>query len=836
MASFTDQIMTFNPHISQLPVDDMIKVGMLKQGQYDAGVEKVNQYISNIQGLDVINSAQKQYVDSSLGNLNEQLKKVAGADFSNQQLVSQIGGMAAKIAKDPIVRNAVASAANYRKGLADIEEHRKNGTSAVDNEWDYQDKASKYMNNTDLKASFNDRFTPFVDLQKKSMEVLKSLHADEHMQEIPFIRNMDGSIDYDKTSAAMTKEGVEGISAAKIQNAISAVMTPDDLNQMSISGRYTFRGHTGESLAELSQKKYEKTVEQATSQIAALTKFAELNKANATTFNKTQSAIAELKLQIGEGGKPGTLKTQLDNEKAWIMQNPEEAKAQIYKDGFVKQFGNAFSWEKTTLEYLKNPLQEQKNWEKDYALNTSKFYLDKSKFENEVRHQGVMEAIDWQKLGVSKAELDLKMRAAGGAGFSSNLGLNSDIKLPSVAMHDEIDNNVNTANSLTKEVATGMGVTPTELEAQIKKYQEDGKTGIPVAWRDKVDQIVEARNQAKAVSDRYKAAETEVLKSPEAKGLQDDINFEVATRQAVTISTGKEEYTFTPKELLALAGKARSTKTLGGATFAGTANTDDKTTYVGLSAKEEAAMRNPAVKTQLEGMLSTYGHILHAQRKNMDKVQAKIEERLMSTESKWVPKLSLYATPDAGSRNFIEGVANTVAHRIKNDTGTGNSDGNPDIITNWLADEKQKAGLKYEVYNQGNSHQLWITNGKDVQKLNLSPSEAVQIPGVKINPNENIITRMDNSDGNSNVTKSPTGALFQRYKFNGVKNLNVVGDLQRNMSNPNMVYPEFRLKIDNKWVFKQYESPMDIEHAKSFISNATDQQILDIFADELKKK
>ena len=53
MASFTDQVPQFNPYISQLPVEAMVKVGMQKQAQYDAGVQKVQQYIDNVAGLDV---------------------------------------------------------------------------------------------------------------------------------------------------------------------------------------------------------------------------------------------------------------------------------------------------------------------------------------------------------------------------------------------------------------------------------------------------------------------------------------------------------------------------------------------------------------------------------------------------------------------------------------------------------------------------------------------------------------------------------------------------------------------------------------------------------------
>ena len=53
MASFTDKISQFNPYIQELPYEEMVKVGMAKQAQYDQGVQKVQGYINNIAGMDV---------------------------------------------------------------------------------------------------------------------------------------------------------------------------------------------------------------------------------------------------------------------------------------------------------------------------------------------------------------------------------------------------------------------------------------------------------------------------------------------------------------------------------------------------------------------------------------------------------------------------------------------------------------------------------------------------------------------------------------------------------------------------------------------------------------
>ena len=117
MASFTDQIMQFNPYVQQLPVEAMAQVGMYKQQKYEEGVQKVQSYIDNVAGLDVTKPLHKQYLQSKLNELGGKLKTVAAGDFSNFQLVNSVGGMATQVVKDPVVQSAVYSTQKIRNLL-----------------------------------------------------------------------------------------------------------------------------------------------------------------------------------------------------------------------------------------------------------------------------------------------------------------------------------------------------------------------------------------------------------------------------------------------------------------------------------------------------------------------------------------------------------------------------------------------------------------------------------------------------------------------------------------------------------------------------------------------
>ena len=66
MASFTDNLVAFNPYIPQIPVDDYVRVGMIKQQQYNEGVQKVQGYIDSVAGLDVIKPEHPRWFGTSI--------------------------------------------------------------------------------------------------------------------------------------------------------------------------------------------------------------------------------------------------------------------------------------------------------------------------------------------------------------------------------------------------------------------------------------------------------------------------------------------------------------------------------------------------------------------------------------------------------------------------------------------------------------------------------------------------------------------------------------------------------------------------------------------------
>lgn len=135
MASYLDRTPVFNQYVQQLPVDAMVKVGLQRQQQYEQGLEKIQSTIDNVAGLDIMRDVDKNYLQSKLNTLGNNLKYVAAGDFSNFQLVNSVNGMTKQISKDKNVLNAVSATATAKRELSLMEKEREKGTLNPSNEY-----------------------------------------------------------------------------------------------------------------------------------------------------------------------------------------------------------------------------------------------------------------------------------------------------------------------------------------------------------------------------------------------------------------------------------------------------------------------------------------------------------------------------------------------------------------------------------------------------------------------------------------------------------------------------------------------------------------------------
>jgi hypothetical protein len=348
MASYKDPSnLQFNPYVQQRPVEAMMKVGMYKQERYNEGLQKIQQGIDNVAGLDVARDVDKKYLESKLNKLGNNLTNVAGGDFSNFQLVNSVNGMTNQIVKDPNVLNAVSSASKYRKELEFQNKSRQEGKSSESNDHIFNRDSSAWLNNEDLNASYNVKYTPYTDVSKESQEVIKGLAKEYTENDIAFDYDSDGNIV--AVRDIMTRQKIEGITPERIQAALKTSLSPNAWNQLSIDGIYKYSNVSPEGFVNDINTSYTKSFTELSNERERLETLA--NSSNNPKHKK------HLESQIQELDKmSNSVRTEYDSlSKGFANGDVESAKAQLYTMNWMENTANAFSSSSSSQTNSINP-------------------------------------------------------------------------------------------------------------------------------------------------------------------------------------------------------------------------------------------------------------------------------------------------------------------------------------------------------------------------------------------------------------------------------------------------------------------------------------------------
>ena len=380
MASYTDAIPQFNPYIQQLPVELMMKVGMQKQAQYDQGVQKIQSYYDSIAGMDVIKGPHKEYLQSKLNQLGGNLNKFAVADFSNQQVVNSVSGMATQVARDPIILNGVYDTARIRKDQKQIEEDRKSGNYNPANEAVYNKKLGSWLNDGSLESPLNARYDRYFDWHKFVSEefnklkpgnlsfdqVYQTQNGKIVMQEI---RDAKGKVIRTEPvlSPYMLRYEKEGLFPQQVKSTLDYLLNdPRVSKQLGIEGEYNYQGVSGEDLSLRSIMQRKALLDNLDNDMRTLS----LKKA---TGENVENEILELEK------RRENINLEYDQFSELALRNPDAAKAKLYKDGVINDLTSMYGGLKTNkTTALSSPAYDARFKELQEA-NTIKYRRDSLK-------------------------------------------------------------------------------------------------------------------------------------------------------------------------------------------------------------------------------------------------------------------------------------------------------------------------------------------------------------------------------------------------------------------------------------------------------------------------
>ncbi len=354
MASYKDSPnLKFSPYVQTLPVEAMAKVGMYKQQRYDQGVQKIQQSIDNIAGLDIVRPEDKQYLQSKLNQLGSQLSSVAGGDFSNFALVNSVNGMTNQIAKDPGVINAVSNTARYKKDLATVDKLNSEGKWAPSNQAAFQKDVNKWFQGGQ-DAIYRADVSPYVDVTKDATDIIKALAKKFTQDDVAVEQDANGKF---VVYNAITRRRVEGISKERIASALQSGLSPQAMRQLSIDGMYKYSGTSPDKFISDINSNYQDRFQELTTKrkelVAALPN---VSPSQQTKMNDEIEAI---------DNSATSLKKEYDSiSSGFQMGEVENAQAQYYTMNWLQSTANAYETKSTSRTFHTNPFKTQENFER----------------------------------------------------------------------------------------------------------------------------------------------------------------------------------------------------------------------------------------------------------------------------------------------------------------------------------------------------------------------------------------------------------------------------------------------------------------------------------------
>jgi hypothetical protein len=828
MASYTDAIAQFNPYVQQLPVELMAKVGMQKQAQYDAGVQKIQSYIDNVAGVDIMHESDKEYLHSKLGQLGNKLKIVAAGDFSNQQLVNSVTGMTSQIIKDPTIQNAVASTAWYKKQNEELDKAYKDGKSSIANVDDFRTQAQKWLSNPEAGQKFTGRYTPFIDVDKHNLEVFKALHSSETGKDFVNERYLDPItgklLDTGKLAVAMERDGVEAVSASKIIAALKASMSPDILNQMRINANFQFKGVTPEILVKNATIQYKNAITRTDEEIERLQGIASMSGSQPVLQKRALDSIEQLKERKKE------IAASYDEQVKDVVADPDKAKFNIYKDGVVDQFANAFSWEKRTTQVLANP-QYQGQLDADrLAVQKAQYRLDTRKQTYYEFNEGRKFDLDQKKFNADNPTIDPFMTVLGEVTKGLPTPLTA-IARSTVAAGDQIEYNID----LLLKANPALKGNRAELQKRLIAFQNGDKTQFSADMRDTAQSILDARKAIRENEYLEKFARDEVESDPAVAVRKKEFEKEVASMPGATLMINGKQVKLTSKQLFNINTKVQDILRYGPyGLSSGAELTRDEQAIVDAAYPQSGKHYDSKLGDQIQKTLYTFNplYLKHASF-NQD-VDNRINGLLAKRVGKFAPTLENLDTPNPKVRSALEGVVG--AALLRYDTGvSGLSSPGGDVFLDAADRDKAKGWLvgtdkgdvQYKTVRMGSERYVMMMKGTESVLIKMTPGEAshpLLKSGIDVY-GQDILEKQTSFHGSTNPTGKIEDAEYQQNFFTNLKKYAVVADLKYNPQKTTVNYVTLQVKLPSGWQPIQLDQSMDASKARATLATLTDADV-----------
>lgn len=437
MASFTDIIPQFKEYVPQLPVEAMVQVGIQKQKMYEENVQKIQNQIDNIAGLSIMHPDDKNYLQSKLNELGNNLKIFAAGDFSNFQLANSISGMTGQIIKDKNVQNAVSSTEFIKRQQAQMDEDRKKGTLHANNESYFNEQVSDYLSKRGVGQVFNSPYLPYTDYQKKWREIQKDLGVKEIQTDLPFLMDKAGNYVDAKGNILppgakpipndyMVREKFKGIDAQRLKEAIMVSMDDNDYRQMGIDAHVKYRGYSTQNMYDIAKEEFDKNEAATLKTIENLTLLKNQNVGNQANLDQINDQLEKYTKKLNDD------KAEFEETVADLQANPEGFKRKMFMMNSINNFSTAFSNMSHIQEIVDSPIRKQMNEDRNYNFRVTEFQTKNAQWQQEfrlsLRRQDFAESKEAWDRSVKQYELGFGPSPFGGGKYVGAITTDPDLQ------------------------------------------------------------------------------------------------------------------------------------------------------------------------------------------------------------------------------------------------------------------------------------------------------------------------------------------------------------------------------------------------------------------------
>jgi hypothetical protein len=732
MASFTDQIMQFNPYVQQLPVEAMAQVGMYKQQKYEEGVQKVQSYIDNVAGLDVTKPMHKQYLQSKLNDLGSKLKNVAAGDFSNFQLVNSVGGMATQVVKDPVIQSAVYSTQKIRKGQQDRDTADKAGKSSPENDWWWTTQVNDWMNDNNLNTKFDRDYIEYVDVDSKLREVAEKVKEVDNSFDIPYQRNKDGSFVRDKNGNpvvddAMLRIKTKGKSAQKLLDNFYSSLDEREKQQLNITGTYHYRGATKDTFKRDIQDTYNKNKKMLSDEVVDLS--VELK--NNTNLTATQRAEKEAQInRINSSLQSGSLENKLQTDLSQVdnISNLNDYKSRLYTQKYLTNLAQDMSYQSYVQEIQSNPYAQMNMQKKNLELTVAKYNQDHQQWL--ASHSLAVQKFEAEETErVRKKMLEAPVVTPG--------GISTSTKMPTLAeLNTQIEGAGQASKQLDSEYASQLfpKLSATERQKSLQKLVDDYNIN-PKIIKDPLQREYVERKRGFEIDIAQKNNLFKTIHEGSKKFDQQIANV-MGSETGVNFSNGQQLYS--AEELFSVVNDAKKFIKSEVATFGGLA---PKVTFdaEGLMAKYKGTKYEPIAKayakrnqsqplTSFEKSLIDRG--ISLDRKYQPALAATVNQKLAYQSSELAKRMPEYQTAvgtiDSKNENVKRRIDNLLGNKFREfeTLGAVDVERKGQFSPATLTELQKNPNTKYTIEKKGDgSANMIVTDGSTTQIVPMTANE-----------------------------------------------------------------------------------------------------------------